>query len=315
MGIGLLLILIFSGIYIYLICKSIWENTPEAWIALLIGGLGTIATFELGYVAIWQNQQAQKLSETMLKMEKNGKHSLLFIKKHFIYQRTKLGEKFIENSKMAPVDYFVATDDGEKKDHIEKLILYCIVDNLQLEELIVKNIRFVGTNDVVQFNLLEGIDTSIVYDIDEKEYVIEIDFLSGTRVFDCIKSNECYLEITFEYSNIFEIRDSRICELNFNNVFSKKEIDGFASEKQSFNITSIAYRRNKKMSDSKRNISVNEELIGSSQESRGLGSNQNNQINNQNKLANYGLNSNQNNTSLLNEGLNSDQNNGGGGDK
>lgn len=246
MAIGLLLILIFSGIYIYLICKSIWENTPEAWIALLIGGLGTIATAELGYVAIWQNQQSKNLSEKMLEMEKNGKHSLLFVKNLFNYQRTRLQKSFVKNSKMAPVNYFLATSGTENNDHIEKLTFHCLVENLNLEELIIKKIRFVGKDSFVEFNLLEGVDTSIVYNVDEKEYVIEVDFLSETTVFDCIKSNIYYLEITFEYSNIFKIRDSRICELNFYNVFAKKEIDDFTSEKQTFNISSIAYRRNKK---------------------------------------------------------------------
>lgn len=67
------------------------------------------------------------------------------------------------------------------------------------------------------------------------------------------------------------------------------------------------------MSDYKRNIRVNEELIGGSQEKRGLDSNQNNQTDNLNRLANFGFNSNQNNLNILNEGLDSDQNNDGGG--
>lgn len=243
--VGMLIVGILSAIYAKLINAGVWENGADAWIALWIGGLGVIATAELGYVAIWQNQQTKKLSDKMFEMEENGKHSLLFVKKRFDYQRVKLGKNFVANSKMAPVDYFIATVGEEEQDHIEKLTLYCLVDNLNLEDLTVRNIRFVGKKDAIRFTLMQGIDTSIVYDVDKKEYVVEIVFLSGRKIFDCIKSDEYYLEITFEHVNIFKIRDSRICEVNFYKAFAEADIDSFSAKKQSFDVYSVAYRRDK----------------------------------------------------------------------
>lgn len=185
----------------------------------------------------------------MLDIEEKEKHSLLFIKNDFTYRREILDSNFIENSKLASANYFIATiGDNVQEEYKETIILYCIVENLDLEELTINNIKFVGREDTVQFDVMNGINTSIVYDIDKKEYIVEIQFITNRKIFDIIKTNNYFLEIIFEHKNIYGINDKRICEINFYQCFDGKGLNEVAGplgpNETNGKIESLAYRRN-----------------------------------------------------------------------
>ncbi len=242
---GIAIIVLLIIVYAVLISQDIWKDTAEAWIALIIGGLGAIATAELGYVAIWQNNKAFEISNKMLELDEKEKHSLLFLRNHFIYKREKMNNaNFIDDSKLVPVNYFIATfNEILYEKYKETIIIKCVVENLDLEELSIINLAFVSQKDRINFCIVKDIKTSIVYDIDKREYVVQIEFITNRKIFDLIKSNNYFFEITFEYKNIYGIIDKRVCEINFFNCFENKGIRTLTSTETEEKIESLAYRR------------------------------------------------------------------------
>lgn len=215
--IGIVAIIVFLIVYCYLLKDETWENSAGDWINLFFGSLGTIATIELSYIAVWQTKKATNTSEKMFKMEELSKRSFLYLHKQFDYKQREIkSNSFLKNS-VASSTYFIANiNDKPDYKNSEQLTLYATIDKGEMFDFKIKELKYIlSKNNETIFDIDKKVVPHISYDFDTKKFSIEIVFITKDSIFNILKSNKGYFKIVMEYENNFGIIEKRICELNF----------------------------------------------------------------------------------------------------